>query len=176
MNKVGRNELCPCGSGKKFKKCCQAARVSVGYSQDDRVTAFSKLELFIENRLGREDDLAMDEFWGRYQDHPDQLEDWATKASEDACDLWFSFDRPLESGELVVDLFLREHAGLFAGERRFLEALRESSMRLYEVLDTRPGLSVTLRDSLEGATVTVNERAGSRSLRRADFLAARIVP
>ncbi len=23
--KVGRNELCPCGSGKKFKKCCGAA-------------------------------------------------------------------------------------------------------------------------------------------------------
>ena len=23
--KVGRNELCPCGSGKKFKKCCAAA-------------------------------------------------------------------------------------------------------------------------------------------------------
>lgn len=22
MNKVGRNEPCPCGSGKKFKKCC----------------------------------------------------------------------------------------------------------------------------------------------------------
>jgi SWIM/SEC-C metal-binding protein len=23
--KVGRNEPCPCGSGKKFKKCCSAA-------------------------------------------------------------------------------------------------------------------------------------------------------
>ena len=22
--KVGRNDLCPCGSGKKFKKCCMA--------------------------------------------------------------------------------------------------------------------------------------------------------
>ena len=21
--KIGRNDLCPCGSGKKFKKCCQ---------------------------------------------------------------------------------------------------------------------------------------------------------
>lgn len=21
-NKTGRNEICPCGSGKKFKKCC----------------------------------------------------------------------------------------------------------------------------------------------------------
>jgi uncharacterized protein YecA (UPF0149 family) len=23
--KVGRNQLCPCGSGKKFKKCCGKA-------------------------------------------------------------------------------------------------------------------------------------------------------
>ena len=23
VEKPGRNELCPCGSGKKFKKCCQ---------------------------------------------------------------------------------------------------------------------------------------------------------
>jgi len=22
VNKVGRNESCPCGSGKKFKRCC----------------------------------------------------------------------------------------------------------------------------------------------------------
>lgn len=21
--KIGRNELCPCGSGKKYKKCCK---------------------------------------------------------------------------------------------------------------------------------------------------------
>ncbi|MEK9984096.1 MAG: SEC-C metal-binding domain-containing protein [Opitutae bacterium] len=25
MPKVGRNEPCPCGSGKKFKKCCGRA-------------------------------------------------------------------------------------------------------------------------------------------------------
>ena len=24
MTKTGRNDLCPCGSGKKFKKCCEA--------------------------------------------------------------------------------------------------------------------------------------------------------
>ncbi len=24
MKKVGRNDPCPCGSGKKFKKCCEA--------------------------------------------------------------------------------------------------------------------------------------------------------
>jgi uncharacterized protein YcfJ len=25
MSKVGRNEPCPCGSGKKYKKCCDVA-------------------------------------------------------------------------------------------------------------------------------------------------------
>nr|WP_233217455.1 SEC-C metal-binding domain-containing protein [Trinickia dabaoshanensis] len=25
--KIGRNDPCPCGSGKKFKKCCGAASV-----------------------------------------------------------------------------------------------------------------------------------------------------
>lgn len=24
MNKTGRNDSCPCGSGKKFKKCCES--------------------------------------------------------------------------------------------------------------------------------------------------------
>ncbi len=23
--KIGRNDVCPCGSGRKYKKCCQAA-------------------------------------------------------------------------------------------------------------------------------------------------------
>ncbi|GEM_PF-3341709 len=23
MEKIGRNDMCPCGSGKKFKKCCE---------------------------------------------------------------------------------------------------------------------------------------------------------
>ena len=37
MNELGRNDPCPCGSGKKFKKCCLAKneaarprRVTVG--------------------------------------------------------------------------------------------------------------------------------------------------
>ena len=28
--KVGRNDLCPCGSGKKYKKCCGAPNGSEG--------------------------------------------------------------------------------------------------------------------------------------------------
>lgn len=27
MKKTGRNDPCPCGSGKKFKKCCEAKMI-----------------------------------------------------------------------------------------------------------------------------------------------------
>lgn len=35
MKKVGRNDLCPCGSGKKFKKCCEvkASKKTIGEVQ-----------------------------------------------------------------------------------------------------------------------------------------------
>ena len=33
MKKVGRNELCPCGSGKKYKKCC---------GSNDKIIKFKK--------------------------------------------------------------------------------------------------------------------------------------
>ena len=36
------------------------------------------------------------------------------------------------------------------GERAFLTALRHSSMRLYEVVDVVPGVSLTLKDVIEG--------------------------
>ena len=31
--KIGRNALCPCGSGKKFKNCCRNKSVSMPLSQ-----------------------------------------------------------------------------------------------------------------------------------------------
>jgi hypothetical protein len=30
MAKTGRNELCPCGSGRKFKKCCEPSERNGG--------------------------------------------------------------------------------------------------------------------------------------------------
>jgi hypothetical protein len=33
MTKTGRNDLCPCGSGKKFKRCCEAKTPSARSSR-----------------------------------------------------------------------------------------------------------------------------------------------
>ena len=33
MAKAGRNDACPCGSGKKYKKCCEAKQNARGMSR-----------------------------------------------------------------------------------------------------------------------------------------------
>lgn len=33
MAKTGRNDLCPCGSGRKFKKCCESKTASARQSR-----------------------------------------------------------------------------------------------------------------------------------------------
>ncbi len=183
MSKPGRNEPCPCGSGKKFKKCCLLAGPASGpapdrasYTGAERLSALARLERFIEDRLGPEDDTALEAFWGRYLDHPAEPDETTRRLSDDAFDMWFAFDFTLDDGRLVVDRFLQEHPGLSTGERAYLRTLAGTAMHIYEVVDALPGVSLTLRDVLEGDQVTVRERLGSRTLNRFDWIAARIVP
>lgn len=51
MEKVGRNDPCPCGSGKKFKKCCElkATRRSIGSAQI--MTGTNKMSSLFNRRV-----------------------------------------------------------------------------------------------------------------------------
>ena len=182
MERIGRNDRCPCGSGKKFKKCCEGklarAGSAAGYTRADRASAWEKLESFIMEELGSEDDEAMEALWGRWADHErrDGIEDCFEQTSDQIGDHWFSFDRRLPDGQFVVDRFFVERGGtLTSGEALYLRAMRASSMRLYEIEDSRPGESLSLRDLLEGDGVTVQERLGSKTLHRFEWIAARVV-
>jgi hypothetical protein len=175
-SQVGPNQLCPCGSGKKHKKCCLFKERHAHYTREDRASAWTKLERYIEEKLGPEDDGALEFFWGRWWEDDRELPPALSAMGEHVFDLWFAFDEPLDNGELVVDRFLAERGSrLLDGERRYLNVLRDSSMRLYEIEDLRPGESVALRDVIEGDRIAVLERSGSKTLDRFEWVAARVV-
>ena len=58
----------------------------------------------------------------------------------------------------------------------YLQTLKGTSMRFYDVEDLVPGVSITLRDAIGGSRITVSERTASRTLTRHSCLAARITP
>lgn len=179
--KIGPNEPCPCGSGKKFKKCCRPLGLSGGaaaglpHTPDERASAFAKLDFFIDELWSEEEEDAFELFWGRYLDREDELSPELLRISRDAQEMWFAFDHDLDDDRRIVDHFL-EQAELTPGERSFLEQLRRSTMRLYNVEDTVPGTSMTLRDLTDGTSVTVSERSASRSIARHECIAARVIP
>ena len=58
MGKIGRNDTCPCGSGKKYKKCClnnprNSSQNEPGYTDD--ITVFIELSNSINDLLERRD-------------------------------------------------------------------------------------------------------------------------
>jgi len=60
--------------------------------------------------------------------------------------------------------------------RRYLEAIRDSVLSLYEVVDLDPGKTLTVRDLIRGGDpVTVTEKLGSQTAARWDRIAARLV-
>lgn len=83
-----------------------------------------------------------------------------------------------EEGERnVIDDYLKRrgwHEKVPA--RRYLEAMRESVISLYEVVDLDPGHTMTVKDLiLGGDPLTVQEKLGSESAAKWDRIAGRIV-
>ena len=54
MSKTGRNSICPCGSGKKYKKCCidKPDQVSIGESVSRYLNSFWEYEEVNEMKTG----------------------------------------------------------------------------------------------------------------------------
>ena len=176
MAKIGRNDPCPCGSGKKYKRCCLTESVErAGFTRDERLSALDKLDRFVADELDVEDDEAYDAFYERWEDRMEELDEAWVRQSEAVYDMWLYLDHRLAGDVRVVDLFLGGKPLLTPGERGYLGLLRETVMRLYEVVDLSPGESVTLRDVLDDTSVTVRERKGSRSMLIHSLIAARII-
>ena len=204
--KVGPNEPCPCGSGKKHKKCCgavgaEALAAGASYDRIDRDNVIRMVAVLVEDELSAWDDhddegdrggadkagepraarSLEDRFWGehRYRELPISLLSslphsvWSSVQS--AFEDWVAFDVRLGNGERLVDRLLRKK-NLRSGERALLEALKQSALRPYEVLEAHPGVSFTLRDLLEGSITVVQESSMGLSRPATGFWMARVLP
>ena len=82
-----------------------------------------------------------------------------------------------EDGANIIDDYLKRRGWREkVPAKRYLEALRDSVLSLYEVIDLDPGHTMTVRDLvLGGDPVTVEEKLGSETAAQWDRIAGRIV-
>lgn len=177
MSAPGRNDSCPCGSGRKFKHCCGAATQpppslpsaadrKAGYDLLDRIAALP--------RFADDVDLAYALTW---QGFPDDVA--GRLMDTQANDLfleWLWFDFLLHTGQTVAEYALARHAAeVGPGARLFLRAALAAPLRLLQIHAVDAGASVTVRDAIDkGPVIVVSERRGSQQLVRHDVMTARI--
>jgi len=177
---AGRNDPCPCGSGLKFKRCCLRKEEAAGtYTSGERDSALGKLMRFsARSEFNDKHRAALELFWGDWlSEEPDEELNQVMDSEQVnlAYHSWFVFDFNLGESRTLLDLFLeREGERLSSRERRYLEGMRGSHLRLYEVLDVKPDEGIEIRDLWEDKRMWVPERLATRQLVAWDVIAARV--
>lgn len=176
MDKVGRNEPCPCGSGKKYKKCCEQKNnliqlFSGEITKDEANEVRRLLEMFISDNnvhlLERIDEVF-------------QLEEIAEKNMESAEGLafeWFVMDYPFEGEESFFDYFLREIRGkIDLRLLKKLESWKESYLSVYDVKAHLENEKILLKDIFTKEEKVLSVLGFESIPKENDLLVSRLVP
>ena len=178
--KIGRNAPCPCGSGKKYKKCC-LNKDEAGRSQKTSVTP-QELELrdqllsfAVKERYQEDYQKAYALFWRKPLREPLALDQKGEETFALFMD-WFLHDFRLANGATLIEEFRRERKGQLPPEKNtFLQAEAESYFSLYEVLTVTPEVGLRVKDLLTEEEIDTLEVRGSRAVVKWDVIFARVI-
>jgi len=167
--RLARNEACWCGSGRKFKHCHLDQPEK--FELPDRVGWLCRKAVAYLERRG-----------GVAPEHVYQLAVVRADGddSEEAVDRAFAdpmtMDVALHEGGWF-DRFIEERGALLPDDEAILaRAWSFVDRTLYEVVETEPGKSMTVRDLRSAELLEVRERTFSRQARIGQVLCARAVP
>lgn len=105
---AGRNEPCPCGSGKKYKKCCGAKEaVSITHVLENEMDDLQKKLLHFALNNFEED---VYKGFEEYQDYFD-IEEEERQFYEFVYTIWFSLFHALEDGDTILEKFISAEVG-----------------------------------------------------------------
>jgi hypothetical protein len=167
--RAGRNDPCPCGSGKKYKKChLDADRQRASDAAPRRAHGVDEHALFMDlcRYAARRFPIESERATGRFAD----LEQTLTLAAP-----WTIYGRHVE-GRSIAEWYAAERSRELApAERTWIERQCAAWLSIWEVIDVEPDVGLTLRDLLTGEERRVREQLGSRNLSPRTAILARVV-
>ncbi len=174
---TGRNDPCPCGSGKKYKKCCLSRtykETGREYSIQSRLV--QDLLKFFNKNYGHTFDDARLFFWDDFNPEA-HLEDSALGIASQNFWEWIVHDFVVdeENDKTLIDLYMENTKRISVDEHRVLNMLRNSVISLYEVQEVFPEKGLLLKDLLLGGEYDVKEKTATRALSKWDIYATRLL-
>lgn len=191
--KPGRNDPCPCGSGRKFKHCCGSSAAAPVESPESlawrRIRRLleennEQLHRFTMNAYGPQ---ALPEAWDEFNCVAPEKTEFDFESPHFGIFMsWFQNfwspdlesevpDKALRDVEPVDAYLARRGARLDPLMREYLESCLEAPLSFHEVVAVEPGRGFILRDLVTGLEQPVSERAASGEARPGDILFAQVV-
>jgi hypothetical protein len=188
-SKTPRNAPCPCGSGRKYKKCHLAQdeereRAALGTGPEAEEARSHARRLAerdpihdLDERITADALALARQRWGRAFDPDGALKAVGLDYQATQSLLgWSSGHYRGPDGRTALDLYVAERGGaLDDAGRRLVEAEHAAWFSYHEVVAAEPGTSITLRDLLAGGERRVEEKSASRMVRARDVLLVRVV-
>jgi hypothetical protein len=169
INKVERNQLCPCGSGKKYKKCCMGKKEEYGrFSLRDlrlkeiRDEMFDAISHFYSMQVTPEEEKKAEKVFGRSvaEEFPVIFMNWVITFYKDS------------EGKTLLERFKeKQWFYLDKDERVVVNALQNARFTLAEVSEIVKGKGVKVNDLLnEGNVFFLNDVSLSLQVHKWDVL------
>jgi hypothetical protein len=165
---ISRNDPCPCGSGHKFKRCCQEQLDHPAMLAQQHVAVGARIQTWAHQHHDQQIQAGLDELAdGR---HDLVLGD----ADLQLISSWVICDRELRDRETIADRYSRR-ADITADERDIAGRIAAARLALLTVKRIAPGRSVTVSHLADDEIVTVASHDVSRSVKPGDVIVARIM-
>ncbi len=182
MPKIGRNDPCHCGSGKKYKQCHlpieEAAQAALRRQRQAVDTLMPKL---IDAARGLPEAIppALGRFWdGKYTaEQLGELDDLEDRGAERFL-TWFAFDYRLDDRATLVERLANGEGTLELTdeETQLLPTWATTQLRPYVAESVLKGQGMQVRDLLDETVYEVEDHAASRRVEPGEVLVAHLVP
>jgi len=168
MGKIGRNDPCPCGSGKKYKKCC----LSKDRKREQECLSSVSMDFVVdwilnEPKLKYTFDLLLKKY----------IKD------EVANEIQFSqlldafiFDYTLPKVNITPFKYFLENAGFSPKLYHIYERFDKNVFSIFKVIDVQYNRGMMLQDMIYDERFWINEKKGTHSVNLGDAVFCRIAP
>ena len=150
--------------------------VETGREESIRARLVQELLIYFNTNYADELEEALFFFWDDF-DPTEHLDETTINLAEINFWEWIVYDFIIdeENDKTLIDLYIENNSRLSSDEHRMLTKMRNSVISLYEVQEVFIEKGLLLKDLLIGGEYDVREKAATRSLRKWDIFATRLL-
>lgn len=169
---IGRNELCPCGSGKKYKKCCLQKNQLIEFTRNK--TLYAKgLYKNIENKIYEYSNASSFHHNRKLCAKKFYISKESNSILDKQYNTYFMYDYTTNKGNIIINLFINDNKlTLNKSQMSVLSSITKSNVSIFKIEDIGDTKSI-IRDYFNNNKIIVEDIDAFKDFRTGDNIIGR---